>query len=178
MIYLAALCPSIVRGVISALCDRICRPEWNSDFSVSFSALDAFNALSTLPHEILFTNSQLSSLILSRISNILYVQLSIYFDLKILIILDKNGVNILLKTVNELHCRGSINGNVDSFFPLSIHRNSIGEAPSFSLKGSTQFRMLLFTLFDVQQLITVFFHIGIRKSPLSNWIVLISLIFR
>ncbi|GMS84341.1 hypothetical protein PENTCL1PPCAC_6516 [Pristionchus entomophagus] len=56
-----ANCTSIVRGVISAICDHICRPEWNSDFPVSFSALDALNALSTLPHDILFTNKDLST---------------------------------------------------------------------------------------------------------------------
>ncbi|GMR36572.1 hypothetical protein PMAYCL1PPCAC_06767 [Pristionchus mayeri] len=72
-----ALVTSLVRGVISALCDRLCRPEWNSDFSVSFSALDAFNALSTLPHQILFTNKDLSTgmLIVSSLCRFIETQL-------------------------------------------------------------------------------------------------------
>ncbi|GMT14411.1 hypothetical protein PFISCL1PPCAC_5708, partial [Pristionchus fissidentatus] len=73
----SALCTSIVRGVVSALCDRLCRPEWSSDFSVSFSSLDAFNALSTLPHEILFTNNDLSTgmLIVSSLCRFIETQL-------------------------------------------------------------------------------------------------------
>lgn len=94
------------------------------------------------------------------------MQLSIYFEFETFV--NKNGkINTSLILVNELYFRGSVNGNVDSLIPLSIYRNSIGKAPSFSLEGSTQFRMLLSTLFDVQHLITDYFHIDIRKSPSS-----------
>lgn len=51
------LCVSLVRGLVSAVCDRICRPEWAGDHSVSLSAIDMLNAFSQLPSAILFSNS-------------------------------------------------------------------------------------------------------------------------
>lgn len=52
------LCVSLVRGMVSAVCDRICRPEWTGDHSVSLAAIDMLNAFSQLPSAILFSSSE------------------------------------------------------------------------------------------------------------------------
>ncbi|RCN30151.1 hypothetical protein ANCCAN_24083 [Ancylostoma caninum] len=52
------LCVSFVRGLVSAICDRICRPEWAGEHSVSLAAIDVLNCLSHLHPTVLFNNSE------------------------------------------------------------------------------------------------------------------------
>ncbi|EYC45327.1 hypothetical protein Y032_0432g1363 [Ancylostoma ceylanicum] len=71
------LCVSFVRGLVSAICDRICRPEWASEHSVSLAAIDVLNCLSHLHPTVLFNNKDVStgSLIVASLCRFIETQL-------------------------------------------------------------------------------------------------------
>ncbi|VDK49068.1 unnamed protein product [Cylicostephanus goldi] len=72
------LCVSFVRGLVSAICDRICRPEWAGEHSVSLAAIDVLNCLSHLNPTVLFNNKDVStgSLIVASLCRFIETQLS------------------------------------------------------------------------------------------------------
>ncbi|KJH42713.1 hypothetical protein DICVIV_11288 [Dictyocaulus viviparus] len=72
------LCVSFVRGLVSAICDRICRPEWASEHSVSLAVIDVLNCLSHLNPTVLFNNKDVStgSLIVASLCRFIETQLS------------------------------------------------------------------------------------------------------
>ena len=41
---------SALRGVVSAVCDNLCKPQWSHDLTTCLAALDCLNCLATLPH--------------------------------------------------------------------------------------------------------------------------------
>lgn len=57
-------CASIVRSIVSAVCDNLCKPQWSSELSVCLAALDFLNALSTIHQSVLFSENDLSTGIL------------------------------------------------------------------------------------------------------------------
>ncbi|ETN77459.1 hypothetical protein NECAME_11004, partial [Necator americanus] len=71
------LCVSFVRGLVSAICDRICRPEWAGEHSVSLAAIDVLNSLSHLHPTVLFNNKDVStgSLIVASLCRFIETQL-------------------------------------------------------------------------------------------------------
>ncbi|KAL6735726.1 hypothetical protein Aduo_006140 [Ancylostoma duodenale] len=71
------LCVSFVRGLVSAICDRICRPEWAGEHSVSLAAIDVLNCLSHLHPTVLFNNKDVStgSLIVASLCRFIETQL-------------------------------------------------------------------------------------------------------
>nr|CDJ92369.1 Protein D2085.5, isoform h [Haemonchus contortus] len=72
------LCVSFVRGLVSAICDRICRPEWTGEHSVSLAAIDVLNCLSHLHPTVLFNNKDVStgSLIVASLCRFIETQLN------------------------------------------------------------------------------------------------------
>uniref|UniRef100_A0A0K0DG28 Rap-GAP domain-containing protein n=1 Tax=Angiostrongylus cantonensis TaxID=6313 RepID=A0A0K0DG28_ANGCA len=71
------LCVSFVRGFVSAICDRICRPEWAGEHSISLAAIDVLNCLSHLHPSVLFNNKDVStgSLIVASLCRFIETQL-------------------------------------------------------------------------------------------------------
>ncbi|KAK5967105.1 Ral GTPase-activating protein subunit beta [Trichostrongylus colubriformis] len=71
------LCVSFIRGLVSAICDRICRNEWTSEHSVSLAAIDVLNCLSHLHPAVLFNNKDVStgSLIVASLCRFIETQL-------------------------------------------------------------------------------------------------------
>ncbi|CAJ0567301.1 unnamed protein product, partial [Mesorhabditis spiculigera] len=71
------LCGSFVRGLISAVCDRLSRPEWAGDFSICLSAIDVLHTISSLHQSVLFSNRDMSagSLIISSLCRFIETQL-------------------------------------------------------------------------------------------------------
>nr|CDP92293.1 Bm3056, isoform b [Brugia malayi] len=61
---IADCCASIVRSIVSAVCDNLCKPQWSSELSVCLAALDFLNALSTIHQSVLFSENDLSTGIL------------------------------------------------------------------------------------------------------------------
>ncbi|KAJ1371288.1 hypothetical protein KIN20_033208 [Parelaphostrongylus tenuis] len=70
-------CVSFVRGFVSAICDRICRPEWAGEHSTSLAAIDVLNCLSHLHPSVLFNNKDVStgSLIVASLCRFIETQL-------------------------------------------------------------------------------------------------------
>ncbi|VBB26477.1 unnamed protein product [Acanthocheilonema viteae] len=54
-------CASIVRSIVSAVCDNLCKPQWSSELSVCLAALDYLNALSVMHQSILFCGNDMST---------------------------------------------------------------------------------------------------------------------
>ncbi|VDL75358.1 unnamed protein product [Nippostrongylus brasiliensis] len=71
------LCVSFIRGLVSAICDRICRPEWAGEHSVSLAAIDVLNCLSHLHPTVLFNSKDVStgSLIVASLCRFIETQL-------------------------------------------------------------------------------------------------------
>ncbi|CAJ0960121.1 unnamed protein product, partial [Mesorhabditis belari] len=71
------LCSSFVRGLISAICDRLSRQEWAGDFSVCLAAIDVLHTISSLHSAVLFSNRDMSagSLIVSSLCRFIETQL-------------------------------------------------------------------------------------------------------
>ncbi|VDN08323.1 unnamed protein product [Thelazia callipaeda] len=47
-------CAPIIRSIVTAVCDNLCKPQWSSELSVCLAALDCLNTLSTIHHSVLF----------------------------------------------------------------------------------------------------------------------------
>uniref|UniRef100_A0A914IE06 Ral GTPase-activating protein subunit alpha/beta N-terminal domain-containing protein n=1 Tax=Globodera rostochiensis TaxID=31243 RepID=A0A914IE06_GLORO len=68
---------SLVRAIVSAVCDNLCKPTWASDTLSCLAAFDSLNCLSSLPHRILFHQGELSigSLIITSLCRFIDLQL-------------------------------------------------------------------------------------------------------
>ncbi|MFH4973475.1 hypothetical protein AB6A40_000184 [Gnathostoma spinigerum] len=68
----------ILRSVVSAICDNLCKPHWSSELSVCLSALDCLNAISNLNPVMLFPRKDVStgSLIVTSLCRFIDTQLS------------------------------------------------------------------------------------------------------
>ncbi|KAL3123072.1 hypothetical protein niasHT_001272 [Heterodera trifolii] len=68
---------SLVRAIVSALCDNLCKPGWASDTLCCLAAFDCLNCLSSLSHQILFHQGELSigSLIITSLCRFIDQQL-------------------------------------------------------------------------------------------------------
>ncbi|CAG9539385.1 unnamed protein product [Cercopithifilaria johnstoni] len=54
-------CASIVRSIVSAVCENLCKPQWSSELSVCLAALDYLNALSAMHQSVLFYENDMST---------------------------------------------------------------------------------------------------------------------
>uniref|UniRef100_A0A0R3RFF8 Rap-GAP domain-containing protein n=1 Tax=Elaeophora elaphi TaxID=1147741 RepID=A0A0R3RFF8_9BILA len=54
-------CASIVRSIVNAVCDNLCKPRWSSELSVCLAALDYLNALSAMHQSVLFCQNDMST---------------------------------------------------------------------------------------------------------------------
>uniref|UniRef100_A0A1I7VLY1 RALGAPB_N domain-containing protein n=1 Tax=Loa loa TaxID=7209 RepID=A0A1I7VLY1_LOALO len=70
-------CASIVRSIVSAVCDNLCKPQWSSELSVCLAALDFLNALSAMHQSVLFCENDLSTgfLIVTSLCRFIDIQL-------------------------------------------------------------------------------------------------------
>uniref|UniRef100_A0AC35U705 Rap-GAP domain-containing protein n=1 Tax=Rhabditophanes sp. KR3021 TaxID=114890 RepID=A0AC35U705_9BILA len=70
-------CRSVVRGIVSAVCDNLCKSQWSSDRSICVSAIECLNAIPALHASIIFDNKDIStaSLIVSSLCRFIDNQL-------------------------------------------------------------------------------------------------------
>ncbi|VDO26895.1 unnamed protein product [Onchocerca flexuosa] len=70
-------CVSIVRSVVNAICDNLCKLQWSSELSVCLAALDCLNALSAMHQSVLFYENDMSIgfLVVSSLCRFIDVQL-------------------------------------------------------------------------------------------------------
>uniref|UniRef100_A0A0N4ZHF0 Rap-GAP domain-containing protein n=1 Tax=Parastrongyloides trichosuri TaxID=131310 RepID=A0A0N4ZHF0_PARTI len=54
-------CRSAVRGIVSAVCDNICKPQWSSDRNISIAAMECINAIPSLHVSIIFDKKDIST---------------------------------------------------------------------------------------------------------------------
>uniref|UniRef100_F1KRP0 Ral GTPase-activating protein subunit beta n=1 Tax=Ascaris suum TaxID=6253 RepID=F1KRP0_ASCSU len=54
-------CVSVLRSVVSAICDNMCKPQWSSELSVCLAAIDCLNAVTNLHPSMLFYRRDLST---------------------------------------------------------------------------------------------------------------------
>uniref|UniRef100_A0A914CZF2 Ral GTPase-activating protein subunit alpha/beta N-terminal domain-containing protein n=1 Tax=Acrobeloides nanus TaxID=290746 RepID=A0A914CZF2_9BILA len=68
---------SVLRGIVSAICDNLCKTQWNSETITSLAALDCLNVMATLPQSIVFSNREMStgSLIVTSLCRFVDTQL-------------------------------------------------------------------------------------------------------
>ncbi|CEF70831.1 Ral GTPase-activating protein subunit beta [Strongyloides ratti] len=54
-------CQSAVRGIVSAVCDNICKSQWSSDKNISIAAIECINAIPSLHVSIIFDKKDIST---------------------------------------------------------------------------------------------------------------------
>ncbi|VDM43405.1 unnamed protein product [Toxocara canis] len=54
-------CVSVLRSVVSAICDNMCKSQWSSDLSVCLAAIDCLNAITNIHPSMLFYRKDLST---------------------------------------------------------------------------------------------------------------------
>uniref|UniRef100_A0A0K0FJP8 Ral GTPase-activating protein subunit beta (inferred by orthology to a human protein) n=1 Tax=Strongyloides venezuelensis TaxID=75913 RepID=A0A0K0FJP8_STRVS len=135
-------CRSAVRGIVSAVCDNICKPQWSSDKNVSIAAIECINAIPSLHVSIIFDKKDIStaSLIVTSLCRFIDNQLMkppMFHskDLHSTVVAAYNSLNVWLcaapalmetemclnkvaKTI-ELGLTGGKNLNVENYNPAS-----------------------------------------------------------
>ncbi|KAH7729802.1 hypothetical protein AAVH_02276 [Aphelenchoides avenae] len=68
---------SVMRGVVSAICDNLCKTQWASELTIALASFDCLNSLASLPQTVLFHKKDLStgSLIVTSICRFIDAQL-------------------------------------------------------------------------------------------------------